>query len=183
MSYLRSFLPWILFSAISNWKLGALVALVLMVIQITHASRDGKPLSGLEVVSAAFFAVVALVAFADPHSAFHTYVGASSSAALALMAWGGLAVRRPFTLAIARRQTDEAHWNTPGFYRTNVVITSVWGAAFTLSAIAQLTLELHHGSSLAKTVVQVAAIVLPLLFTRCYVSVVRSRVASLQAQR
>jgi hypothetical protein len=175
MSYLRSFIPWIIFSVIPDWKWGALAALALMVVQIRHASRDGKPASSLEVVSAAFFAVVALVAFTSPHSPFHTYVGASSSAVLALMAWGGIAVHKPFTLAIARRQADRPVWDTPGFYRTNVIITSAWGTAFTLSAAAALALEANHGSSLAKTIVQAAGIVLPLLFTRFYVATVRFR--------
>lgn len=175
MSYLRSFIPWIVFSVIPDWKWGALAALALMVVQIRHAGRDGKPVSSLEAVSAAFFAVVALIAFISPHSPFHTYVGAASSAVLALMAWGGLAARRPFTLAIARRQADRSVWDTPGFYRTNMIITSAWGTAFTLSAAAALALETSHGSSLARTVVQAAGIVLPLLFTRFYVAAVRSR--------
>lgn len=130
MSYLRTFAPWIVYAVIpsADWNWGALAALVVALLVIFQQTRAGRTLDAqmIEIGSAAFFAAITVLAFADPHTALHPYGPALSSAALALIAGASLAAKRPFTLGIARQSTPREYWDQPLFIRTNVIITAVW---------------------------------------------------------
>jgi len=87
-----------------------------------------------------------------------------------------LAVRRPFTAAIARRTVPEQFWATPTFARTNVVITAVWAAAFTASAVAcALIIHLSPGSSGPLIAAQIVGFLIPMTFTKTYTGRIRAR--------
>ncbi|MFF9819475.1 hypothetical protein [Streptomyces sp. NPDC014006] len=180
MSYLRTFLPWIVFAVIpsGNWQWGALAALVAAVAIIAQERRSGTGFDALimESGSAAFFAVIAAVAFADPHSGVHDYSASLSSGTLALIAGISLAVGRPFTLGIAKRTTPREVWGLRPFIRTNIVITAVWTAAFALTATAlALMARAGNAHSTPATIVQIAGFVLPMLFTVRYVAHVQTK--------
>ncbi|WP_030908269.1 hypothetical protein [Streptomyces sp. NRRL F-5126] len=170
MSYIRSFLPWIVFAAIPNWRIGAAAALVLTLAVLIHHTRIGQSMGDqvIELVSAGYFAVVLVISSVALHAAFHHYAGATGTGVLAVMAWAGLAAHRPFTLSIARRQTPKEIWHAPGFLRANTVITTVWAAAFTVSAVLSAILQAENAGSVAGIIVRVAGFVLPILFTRQY---------------
>jgi hypothetical protein len=185
MNYLRGFVPWIAFAAVSSagrqW--GALTGLVLGIWLLGRERRAGVAADALILESStiAYFAVLTAVAFASPHSGLHHWTGALSMGWLALTAWTTLALRRPFTLGIARRQAPQEVWDSPVFVRINVVLTTVWAAAFTLTAAA---LSAISGADLGSGVsipVQVAGFVLPALFTARYPDRVRARLASAAA--
>lgn len=184
MSYLRTFLPWIVFAVIPSayWQWGALAALVVAVGIIAQEKRSGTGFDALiiESGSAVFFAVLAAVAFAAPHSGVHDYSPALSSGTLALVAGVSLAIGRPFTLGIAKRTTPREFWGLKPFVRTNVVITAVWTAAFALTA-AVLAVIAHagHGHSTLATLVQIAGFVVPMMFTVRYVAHVRTKAAQM----
>lgn len=57
----------------------------------------------------------------------------SANCALALIAWGSLAINKPFTLQYAREQVEKKYWLSPGFIFVNRVITVVWALSFSLS--------------------------------------------------
>jgi len=180
MSYLRTFLPWIVFAVIpsGDWQWGALAALVVAVAVIVEQKRAGAGLGALtiETGSAAFFAVLAAIAFTDPHSGLHAYSAALSSGVLAVIAGVSLAIGRPFTLGIAKRTTPRELWELKPFIRVNVVITAVWTAAFAVTALA-LAYEAHtgHGHSTPATLIQIAGFVVPMVFTVRYVAHVQAR--------
>jgi hypothetical protein len=179
MSYLRTFAPWILYAAVSSaskqWA--ALGALVLAIVVIARKRQGGSSTDALiiEAGSAVFFVAFAALAFAAPHSGLLQYAPALSSGALAVIAWISLAIRRPFTMGIAKQSVPEEFWNQPAFIRTNVIITSVWAAAFTISS-AILVLTAHDG--IVTTIVQVAGFVVPMIFTIRYAAIVRARAAA-----
>jgi hypothetical protein len=169
VSYLRSFAPWIIYAVLSSvdWRIGMCAAAVAAVILVI-GQRRAHDLDLLTGVTAAFFVVMAIIALAAPHSGLHHWTPALSAATLAVIAAGSLAVRQPFTLAIARRTVPEQFWHTPLFLHSNDVITSVWAAAFTASAIASaLVIHASPGSS-AVIAVQVAGFVVPFIFTKRY---------------
>ncbi|MFJ3309386.1 hypothetical protein ACIPSA_41350 [Streptomyces sp. NPDC086549] len=182
MSYLRTFLPWIVFAVLpsGDWQWAALAALVVAVALIAQQVRAGTEFDALiiELGSAVFFAALAVIAFADPHSGVHDYSAALSSGTLAVIAGTSLAIRRPFTLGIAKRTTPQEVWNLKPFIRTNVVITAVWTAAFTLTA-AVLALVAHAGNahSTPATLVQIAGFAVPMVFTVRYVAHVQAKAA------
>lgn len=140
MSYVRTFLPWIVFAAVpsTHWQWGALAALLVAVVVVAQQRRTGVGFDALimETGSAVYFAILAAVAFADPHSATHAYSAALSSATLALIAGTSLLMGKPFTLGIAKRTTPPEVWRLKPFIRVNVVITTVWTAAFGATAVA-----------------------------------------------
>lgn len=179
MNHLRGFLPWIAFAVLSTlgWQWGALAGLALALGLLTQSRRRGTPLDSLvlEISTIAYFAVLTAFAFLAPASPAQHFVGAISMAWLAITAWGGLAVKRPFTLGIAKQQTPEEYWQMPLFLRINVVLTAAWAIAFTLTAAVLTVLDLAQADTVASILVQVAGFVVPAIFTTRYPQHVRAR--------
>jgi hypothetical protein len=180
MSYLRTFLPWIVFAALpsGNWQWAALAALVVAVAVIVQQMRAGAGFDALiiELGSAVFFAVLAVIAFANPDSGVHDYSAALSAGTLAVIAGVSLAIGKPFTLGIAKRTTPREVWGLKPFIRTNVIITGVWTAAFALTAVV-LAFVAHAGNahSAPAALIQVAGFALPMIFTLRYVAHVQAK--------
>ncbi|MEU0937106.1 hypothetical protein [Embleya sp. NPDC005971] len=177
MNYVRNFAPWIVFAAIPStaWQWGALAALIVTLVTAAQDHRAGRGVDLLSYSSAAFFAVLTPIAFAVPDAAFHRYVGAASFGWLAITAWGSLAARNPFTLVIARRSTPREIWGLPGFLRVNVVITAVWAASFTVTAIVLCLIKAQDLATAAAIAVQAAGFVAPAMFTARYPAIVQAR--------
>lgn len=187
MNYLRGFLPWIAFAALSGlgWQWGALAGLAIGLALIVRERKAGVAADALilETSTAAYFAVLTALAFAAPHCAVKPYVGAVSFGWLALTAWGTLALRRPFTLGIARRGTPPEYWHTPQFLRVNNVITTAWATAFLLTAAALAACDRWNAAEGVKIAVQVAGFAVPAVFTARYPKAVQARLAAVRAPR
>lgn len=168
----RGFVPWVAFAVLSglvDWRVGSVAALVLSVALLALSLRGDHRLAEfvIEISATVFFAAVAIVAFAAPHSPLHGYTSALSMGWLAVTAWGSLAIRRPFTLGIARRGAPREFWDHPAFRRVNVVITAAWAAGFTVTAAVTAALEtVAPHAVVAIVLVQVAGFVVPAAFTR-----------------
>ncbi|WP_327132710.1 hypothetical protein OG311_18580 [Streptomyces sp. NBC_01343] len=180
MSYVRTFLPWIVFAVLPSgqWQWAALAGLVTAVAVTVQQRRTGAGFDALiiEIGSAVFFAALTAIAFTDPHSGVHDYSAALSSATLAVIAGVSLLVGRPFTLGIAKRTTPREVWGLRPFIRANAVITGAWTAAFAVTAGALAALgHAGHGHSTAATLVQAAGFVLPMLFTVRYVAAAQAK--------
>ena len=170
MNYVRGFAPWLCYAALSafDWRLGmcaaAVAALVLLVSQLRQRSVDL-----LGAATCAFFVVMAAIAVADPSSGLHRWTCALASGTLAVVALVSLAVRRPFTLSIARTQVDREFWNSPRFIHVNMVLTSIWAAAFASGAVGcALIIQYARSSTVALTTVQVLAFVVPFVLSGKY---------------
>ncbi|MGW3819251.1 hypothetical protein [Streptomyces sp. NPDC005046] len=180
MSYLRTFLPWIVFAALpsGSWQWAALAAQVVAVAVIVQQIRSDVGPDGLiiEIGSAVFFGVLAVIAFANPDSSVHDYSAALSAGTLAVIAGVSLAIGKPFTLGIAKRTTPREVWGLKPFIRTNVIITGVWTAAFALTAVVLASVA-HAGNahSTPAALIQVAGFVLPMIFTVRYVAHVQAK--------
>ncbi|MFK4222614.1 hypothetical protein [Streptomyces sp. NPDC019890] len=178
--------PWIIFSVLvgpGRFELAVGLALAVAVVLLiaTRMRQRGTSLKILEVTDVVFFAVLAAVgAAASPgtHQWLETYAGEISNLALAVIAFGSMAVRVPFTMQYGRERVGPESWKSPEFLRINYVITGVWGAAFLVAAIAGGfgDLVLHNPDNLwTAWIIQIAAIVAALSFTEWYPQVVRSR--------
>jgi len=133
LKLLLSFAPWISFLVIAQGslfrlKLGLVVAAVLTVVMAVARLHRGV----IMWVGIVFFlfATVAVVGYENMWTA--RYMGVLANGALAAGTWLTLAMGKPFTLEYARDHTDPSRWNEPLFIRTNYLMTSVWGVAFTL---------------------------------------------------
>ncbi|MEW9531716.1 hypothetical protein [Microbispora sp. NPDC049125] len=181
LRYLRTFLPWIAFAVLSTngeARYGAAAGLLLSLLLLAGDRRGGRGWDELviEVSSAVFFAGLTAAALTVSPAPFGEYGPAVSVGWLALTAWGSLAMRRPFTLGIARRTTPEDVHSTPLFYRVNAVITAVWAAAFTLNALVlALLFAVAPQATAAIVTVKICGFVLPALFTIRYPQIVRAR--------
>ncbi|MYW04558.1 hypothetical protein [Streptomyces sp. SID3343] len=177
MNYVRNFAPWIVFAAVpsTNWQWGALAALAVTLYLAFQDHRAERGVDLLAYSTAAFFLVVTPLAFATPDSDFRRYVGAASLAWLAVTAWASIAAHKPFTLVIARRSTPREIWELPAFMSINVVITAVWAASFTATAVALYVVRSHDLSSNVAIAVQAAGFVVPAMFTARYPAIVQAR--------
>ncbi|GAA3423479.1 hypothetical protein ACWDTT_07600 [Streptosporangium sandarakinum] len=178
---LLGFLPWIAYAVVATsdeWRYGAILGLVIAVGVIVIDRRAGRTWDQMviEVSAAAFFLPITVISFVSPGSPLMPYGPALVNAWLALTAWGSLAVRRPFTLGIARRTTPPEVWRTPLFLRVNVVITMVWGVAFTVAAVA-LAVLLHEAphATAAVVTVKILSFAVPAVFTVRYPKAVAAR--------
>jgi len=136
LQVLVGFIPWIIYWSFSGpglWTpaiLGALVASTGLVAIRFWKKRDVKT---MEVISLAYFGLHALVTLALGLSFFKMYSPIANSLVLALMAWGTLAARSPFTYQYARDSWDKSYWKEPMFIRINQIITAVWGVIFLIN--------------------------------------------------
>jgi hypothetical protein len=183
MMYVRSFLPWIVYAVVpsGSWQWGALAALVVAIASIVVQTRAGRGADAviIEIGSSVFFAALTVIAFADPDSGLHPYSAALANGTLALIAGISLAIRMPFTLGIAKQSTPREFWDLPEFLKINMIITSVWAASFVVSAIAAALIAHAGGNVAAIVTVQIAGLVVPIVFTNRYVAHVKAKVEQL----
>lgn len=179
--YLRSFLPWIAFAVLSTGgdsRRGALAGFLIAAWLLVSDRRAGRAWDELviESSSALFFGGLALAAATVTPAPFGAYGTAASVGWLAVTAWASLAIRRPFTLGIARTIAPAKVHHTPGFYRVNAVITTVWAAAFTVNTAAlALLIGTSPDNTTAIIAVKVAGFAVPALFTARYPETVAAR--------
>jgi len=131
-----AFVPWILYWALSGLGLwtaaitaGLASALALNAFRL--ARQQGKT---MELVTLGFFAAHFAVTVVLGSPFFKVYDAVLVGATLAAMAWGTLLAGSPFTHQYAREDWPREYWLHPLFYRTNALITAVWGAIFTFNA-------------------------------------------------
>ena len=122
---------------------------------------------------------MAALAFAAPHSTLIPYSSALASTALAVIAWGSLAIRHPFTLGIAKQTTPRQFWDEPLFMRINMIVTVVWAVSFTVAAVILIVLVHAGDAAILRGVVQVVTLVIPLVFTIRYVAIAQGRIQEL----
>jgi len=182
MSYLLTFAPWIALAVASplGGAAGACIAAVVGLAVVVQQRRRGLAADALilEIGSTAFLAALAALALVVPGGGIATWSAAASMLWLAALAAGSLALRRPFTLGIARRSVPREFWNKPGFVRVNVVITAVWAVAFALTAAAMALRVVLGGQEIVEIAIEVIGFVVPMIFTRRYPARVRARAAA-----
>ncbi|MEU7158010.1 hypothetical protein [Streptomyces chrestomyceticus] len=179
MTFLRGFFPWIAYGAVAwaSWQWAALLGLVIgcVVLYADRAEGLSPSFRVLEYGSLVFFAGITVLAFVRPDSGLRTYDGALSSGWLALVTWGSMAARRPFTLAIARRKAPPEVWRTRLFLRINYVLSAVWAASFTFAAAGQALVTGYGLGLTAMISIHLSAFVIPLRFTASYPERARAR--------
>nr|WSX53656.1 hypothetical protein OG409_34900 [Streptomyces sp. NBC_00974] len=178
--------PWIVFSLVVGpgrfeWAVGLALALSVCLVVGGRLVRPGSSLKILELSDVVFFAIMTVVGiFASDGTRrwLETYAGEVSNIALAVIAFGSMLARVPFTLQYAREKVDKQFWDTPAFKRTNYMITGVWGLAFLINAIAGAygDLVLRNPDNVwTGWIIQVLTIIGALRFTQWYPDLVRAR--------
>jgi len=183
LKLILSFAPWISFLIIAHGslfrlKVGLIVAALLTIVMaVTKLHRGIIMWVGLVFFSYATIAVVGLEHMWTIHN-----MGILANGALALGTWVTLAMGKPFTLEYAREHTPAAHWNNPMFIRTNVLLTSVWGLAFSIgTALAWLKTYDRSLSDLTYELVNYAFMLSAITFTNWYPNVVKRKAEALRS--
>ena len=138
-----SFAPWIAFTSVNRvfTFTGAVVlALVVGLAVLVRAKRRGH-VHLLDAASVGYFALMlAVIGIVQPDGrdldTWSKYVQTGSYAALALIVFGSILVRRPFTLSYAKESVPEELWTTDLFLQINNQISARWGTAFVVGAVA-----------------------------------------------
>ncbi|QIS17188.1 hypothetical protein [Nocardia terpenica] len=155
--YARTFLPWIVLAVVSgfDYRAGATAGLAAALVLLVDDRRVGTAWDAmvLDLSSAAYMAVLTVLSWSAPNLALLHYGTALSFGWLAVTAWLGLAIGRPFTAGIARRSVSEFVAGTPLFRRVNVVITAAWAVCFTLDAATLAALQRWATSNTAALLV------------------------------
>ncbi|MCX4093789.1 hypothetical protein [Nocardia sp. alder85J] len=178
--YARTFLPWILLAVVSGFdvRAGALSGLAAAVLLLIDDRRKGTPWDAmiLDASSTLYMAVLSVLTLVAPHLAVLRYGTSLAIGWLAITAWTGLAIGRPFTMGIARRSVSEFVSSTPTFRRVNIVITTVWALCFTADAVVLAVLQHRTPHNLAALVVcKVVFFAAATVFTARYPKVVQRR--------
>ncbi|MEV4311442.1 hypothetical protein [Actinocrispum sp. NPDC049592] len=186
LGYVKTFAPWIVFAVLSTngeSRWGALGAVVLAAGLLVLDRSRGKAWDALiiESSSALFFGALTVASFTISHAPLGDYGPAVAGGWLALTSWGSLAIRRPFTLGIAKTMVPKELHGHPMFLRTNAIITAAWGIAFTLEAVLlTVLLGVAPYATAALITIKIASFVLPAIFTIRYQQIVRARQEALR---
>jgi hypothetical protein len=176
-SPLSGIAPWVVFSVLSTpgrYEVAVSSALGLALLTVWVGSRRGISVYALDVLSVAFFAILAAVGVvADKGliSFLELWAGEMTNIVLALFVIATIIVRRPFTLPYAKEQAPEEFWDTALFWRINYVLSGVWAGAFAFSAAVGLFGDavLHDSNNFwTGWVLQLAALFFALAFTEFY---------------
>lgn len=169
--------PWVLMSLVAGpgrFEEAASSALGLTLLTMWLGWRRGVRVHLLEVFGAVFFGILAVVGLVASDGAIdwlQLWAGELSNIALAVFAVVTLLMGRPFTLVYAKDTTPSEYWETPLFRRTNYVISGVWAAAFTVSAVSGAIGDglLRDGDNFwTAWIVPLAATIFAVAFTEFY---------------
>lgn len=149
-------------------------ALGLTLLTMWVSRRRGITIHALDTFGAAFFVVLAIVGLIAADGVIdwmEIWAGELTNAFLALFVVTTLILRKPFTLPYAKEQTSEEYWESTTFMKVNYVISSVWAAAFTFSAVVGLIGDaaFHDPNNFwTGRVLQLAAVFFAIAFTEFY---------------
>lgn len=176
-SPLSGIAPWILFSVLSTpgrFEIAVCVALGLTLVTLWISHRRGVGVYALDVLGVLFFALLAAVGLVASKNTIHfleVWAGEMTNIVLAVFVIITIVLRRPFTLAYAKKAAPEEHWNSPLFLKINYVISGVWAGAFVFNATMGFIGDgiLHDSDNFwTGWVLQLAATFFAIAFTEFY---------------
>lgn len=183
MGMLLAFAPFIAYAVLQR-TLGALPALAIAaLISLALAARDaftpGRHVKTLEIGSVVLFGGLALFTWLTKADWPILQVRLWVDAGLMLLVILTLVIRKPFTLAYAREQVPQEHWDSPQFLHVNDVITAGWAVAFAVLVLADLLMLYVPDVPLwIGVAVTLAALAGAIQFTKWYPDRVRGRAAN-----
>lgn len=173
-SVFLGFAPWIIFSVVagpSTWTWAALAALVATAIIAVPAMVTTRQVNILDVAGLVFFgALVVLALFLDRADLqiLENRAQLLSSIVLASVAYGSVALGRPFTEFYAKQQTPREYWRSPLFRRINRVLTLIWGTAFAINALCDVAVAAGASTDVFNWVIPAVVLVAAYKFTVWY---------------
>ena len=144
MGILLAFAPFIAFAIVDKLVsptpgliAGTVTSAILLIRDWVSPNRKPKV---LEIGTAILFGGLAMYAVLSAPSWSIPSVRLRVDGGLLLIVLITIVIGKPFTLQYAHERTTKDLWNSPGFIRTNYIITAVWAVAFAILVIADLVL-------------------------------------------
>lgn len=167
LQLLIGFLPWIVFYFLplhtANQCTFSLSALLLLIIITGY--RDLRHKFLLPWCTFIFFLSVFIAIVIFNLLWLRSYLGILSHSVLVILAFGSLAIGKPFTIQYARLQVAPDKWHNPVFIFISQVITFVWGMSFLVSLGINVWLKLYPDSPLWVRFLANAATLSAIIFT------------------
>lgn len=137
-SILIPFATFALLMLVCHTSISLLAAALVAIAVIVYDRARGRSFKMLPIGSALLFAGLgSYIAMIDNSWSAHT-VRIVIDGGVLVIALASLAIRLPFTLQYAREQVDADVAGTPGFLRTNYILTLAWTLAFVLMLLADI---------------------------------------------
>ncbi|MEW5735541.1 MAG: hypothetical protein AB1921_11835 [Thermodesulfobacteriota bacterium] len=135
LGFLWGFSPWILFGIMAEPPLQRLELAVMICLALSLASGAGKLRKGFVLTwgTVVFFVAVFIAVNLLKNVWAMKHLGVLANGSLALIAWGGLILGKPFVLQYAKEATPREFWDRPELLRAGTHLTVMWGLLFLLS--------------------------------------------------
>jgi hypothetical protein len=174
--------PFIAFALVDRMVGASQGLLVATAVSAALLIRDwmsaGRSPKILEIGTLILFGGLALYSFIGHPDWSIVGVRLCVDAGLLVIVLVSLGIGRPFTLQYAREQVTPELWESPQFYRTNVIITAAWAAAFAALVIADIImLEMPSVPHRFGIILTVAALAAAFKFTDWYPSSIANQKA------
>ncbi|HUY18269.1 MAG TPA: hypothetical protein VMV15_03500 [Candidatus Binataceae bacterium] len=189
-----TFLIWVIYGFLNGfgqWPLAVAFGLAsgLCLVTVVVISRK-VTVKLMDLTMVGYFVVAACVTFIARLVSFPYYSPVVIWLMYAAVAWGSVAAGRPFTLQYARESAPPEHWQSTAFWRTNLIISMVWGLAFLINiALVVIALNSKHSSLLLAVIFPLLTLAAAWIFTMCYSGMGRAgreatpRIKSILAER
>ncbi|MBI5350895.1 MAG: all-trans-retinol 13,14-reductase, partial [Chloroflexi bacterium] len=151
-----AFIPLIIFWSLSGAGLwtAALTAGVIASLILNGWRASQRNIKTMEVITLIYFVIHFTITLIFNSPFFKDYGVILNSLTLALMAFGSMLAKSPFTYQYARDDWDKAYWGDPNFLLINQIITAVWGVIFVINAaLGGVAVIALSGSTLLLTVI------------------------------
>lgn len=177
MNILISFMPWILFGVISTHNyLYAVIAAFVSTIIICIPNFRKKNLKILDIGTFGYFVILFLIAIIPNLVQLEHWTHSLSSTVLFLISFISIIIGKPFTIQYAKETVEEQYWQTPGFIRTNYIISSAWALGFALTAASSfMSWHWLEYKIFFSTYIPAAITVVLITFTKRYPEYVRAK--------
>jgi len=160
MNILLSFLPWIVFYGLQH-VLGLTWALVIAIILLLVTPEVKRLMKGFLVTWMILISmlIMLLISICYPTSLTSFDRVLIMSGSFAVMAWISLIIKKPFTLQYAKERVPKEKWDSPVFFKVNMIITLLWAICMTVSTLSSIF-------NYQQTLISIIAIVIAIIGTK-----------------
>lgn len=181
---LIGFLPLIVYgilagSSVTQVSVALAVAIVISVLVGLKDLKKGMILSWANVFL--FCALLVAIILLNMNWII-AYIGVLIYATLAIVTFGSIVVKIPFTMQYAREMVDPSLWENPRFIRINLFMTGVWGLIFLINL--GINLILWYISGVNTSILQMipyVVLILGIIFTITYPNHIRKKMVQMHS--
>lgn len=175
------FLPWILYFSLlgataHQHEIAILSAIAANLLFDFRELAKGFILSWGTLI---FFLVLLILEMVIPNSWIELHGNLIANIGLGAIVWLSILIKKPFTIQYAKEQVAKEFWETPAFYKINLIISIFWGISFLLSvAINLLRLYSIIHNNLVYQILSYAPSLVAIILTKQFPDWYRNRYAN-----